>query len=155
MIYVLTTLGGFSVLIFINLERGLIGELSGLSRVYPVLALTWSAALLSTAGVPPLAGFLGKWLILLSGVGKEYYMACIVAVLGSVVSGYYYMRVVQTLYFPAYSYTILMRAIKRVERPSYGRSVILGVAVYSLLLIMVCPGWMLYIANQMVMGCYL
>ncbi len=44
----------------------------------------------------------------------------------------------------AYSYTILMRAIKRVERPSYRRSLILGVVVYSLLLKMICPGWMLH-----------
>ncbi len=51
--------------------------------------------------MPPLAVFLGKWLILLSGVGKEYYMACIVAVLGSVV---------ETYLFNAHAHMVAIRA---------------------------------------------
>jgi NADH:ubiquinone oxidoreductase subunit 2 (subunit N) len=64
-----------------------------------VMAATLALTFLSIAGIPPLSGFLSKWLILLSGVSSGYYLICLVAVISSVVAGVYYVRVVQIIYF--------------------------------------------------------
>ena len=64
-----------------------------------MLGVTLAITFLSIAGIPPLSGFLSKWLILLSGVSSGYYIICMVAVISSVVAGVYYVRVVQMIYF--------------------------------------------------------
>ncbi len=63
------------------------------------MAGTLALTFLSIAGIPPLAGFLSKWLILLSGIYSGYYLICIVAVISSVIAGVYYVRLVQIIYF--------------------------------------------------------
>lgn len=98
-VYVIMSICSFSIILSVAPRWGLIVEFSGLSRVNPGIAVTLALALLSTAGVPPLAGFLSKWLILLSGVASGYYLICIIAVISSVVAGVYYVRLVQTIYF--------------------------------------------------------
>lgn len=101
-IYVIMSICGFSVLLFLKLTRALIIEVSSLSRENAIMALTLGLTFLSTAGIPPLAGFLGKWLILLSGVSSGYYLTCMGIVMASVIAGVYYVRVVQIIYFPNY-----------------------------------------------------
>ena len=64
-----------------------------------MIAVTLALTFLSIAGIPPLLGFLSKWLVLLSGISSGYYLICIVAVICSVVAGVYYVRVVQIIYF--------------------------------------------------------
>jgi len=49
-----------------------INQLMGLSRTKKVLALTFSLCLLSIAGVPPLAGFLSKYLVLVAAINAQY-----------------------------------------------------------------------------------
>jgi len=59
-IYVIMSICSFSIILSLKLTKDLIIEVSGLSRDNPVMALTLALTLLSTAGVPPLAGFLSK-----------------------------------------------------------------------------------------------
>lgn len=59
-IYVIMGICSFSIILSLKLTKDLIVELSGLSRENPVIALTLALTFLSTAGVPPLAGFLSK-----------------------------------------------------------------------------------------------
>lgn len=59
-IYVIMGICSFSIILSLKLTKDLIVELSGLSRKNPVIALTLALTFLSTAGVPPLAGFLSK-----------------------------------------------------------------------------------------------
>lgn len=101
-IYIIMSICGFSVFLSLKLIRALIIEVSGLSRENFVMSLTLALTFLSIAGVPPLAGFLGKWLILLSGVSSGYYLICMAIVVASVIAGVYYVRVVQIIYFPSY-----------------------------------------------------
>lgn len=101
-IYFIMSICGFSVLLFLRLTRSLIIEVSGLFRENVVIGLTLGLTFLSTAGIPPLAGFLGKWFILLSGISSGYYLICMVIVVASVIGGVYYVRVVQIIYFPNY-----------------------------------------------------
>ena len=98
-IYLIMSICVFLVLLSLKLIRVLIIEVSSLSRENPIMAITLALAFLSTAGIPPLVGFLGKWLILLSGMSSGYYLICMAIVVVSVIAGVYYVRVVQIIYF--------------------------------------------------------
>jgi NADH-quinone oxidoreductase subunit N len=72
-----------------------IAQLSGLSRTQPVLAASLALTLFSMAGIPPLAGFLSKYLVLLAAIENQFYLVSIIAVLTSVISAFYYLRIIK------------------------------------------------------------
>jgi NADH-quinone oxidoreductase subunit N len=67
---------------------------AGLHRRHPVLALVMTLFLVSLAGIPPTAGFIGKLLIFKTAVGVKVYGLAVLGVLSSVLGAYYYLRVV-------------------------------------------------------------
>jgi len=78
--------------------------LAGLGKRSPFLALTLTLAVVSLAGIPPLAGFFGKFLLVKSVTAKAfgdagYFALLAVAVFGVVVSIYYYFRIICTIYW--------------------------------------------------------
>lgn len=83
----------------LNEETNFISQLAGLSRVNPLLALTFTLGLFSMAGIPPLAGFFSKYLILLSVFNQHLYFLAFVAILFSVVASFYYIRLIKWMYF--------------------------------------------------------
>jgi len=64
-----------------------------------VFVITFTLVLFSIAGIPPLAGFFSKFLILLSFVSQEYYVTSVVIVLISSVACFYYIRLIKTFFF--------------------------------------------------------
>jgi len=60
-----------------------------------VLAFTFAFVLLSIAGIPPLAGFFSKYLVLLNAVENGYYILAIIGVLTSAISTFYYLRIIK------------------------------------------------------------
>ncbi len=118
--YIYMNLGAFAVVILAEDMTGdNIDEYAGLGTRYPLLAFMLTVFLLSLAGLPPLAGFIGKFFIFGEIVNASYYVLVILAVLNSVISVYYYFRVVHFMYFvappendkkPVYSYSILTLA---------------------------------------------
>jgi NADH-quinone oxidoreductase subunit N len=81
-----------------------IGALAGLNQRSPLLAATMSMAMVSLAGIPPLAGFFGKFLLLKSVVEQApghpgYYYLAFIAVAGVVISLYYYFGVIRAIYW--------------------------------------------------------
>ena len=81
--------------IILNKGYNYVSELSGLSRKEPVLALTLGLGFLSVAGIPPLAGFYSKYAVLLSTVEGGLTVVSLLAVLASVIGGFYYVRIVK------------------------------------------------------------
>jgi NADH-quinone oxidoreductase subunit N len=78
--------------------------LAGLHRRSPLLAATLALSMISLAGIPPLAGFFGKFLLLksvieASGTGALYWVLIGVTLFGIVVSFYYYLGVVRAIYW--------------------------------------------------------
>lgn len=73
-------------------------ELSGLASRQPAVAFAMSVFLLSLAGIPPLAGFFGKFFIFTAAVNAGLLGLVIVGVLNSVISVYYYLRPIVTMY---------------------------------------------------------
>ena len=55
--------------------------------------------MLSMAGIPPLAGFFGKFYIFISALNAELYYLAILGVISSVIAAYYYLRIIKVMYF--------------------------------------------------------
>ena len=100
-VYGLMTLGAFAVLIAIA-RRGESAEeyadFAGLGFRHPVLGGAMTVFMLSLAGFPPLAGFVGKFYLFSAAVNAGYVGLVVVAVLNSLVSVYYYLGVIVQMY---------------------------------------------------------
>lgn len=101
--YLFTNLGGFSVVIALERATGSsdLPAYAGLAQRSPRLALALMLALLSLAGIPPLAGFTAKFYLFTAAYGQGYGWLVLVAVLNSALSLYYYLRVVRAVYIQA------------------------------------------------------
>jgi NADH-quinone oxidoreductase subunit N len=95
--YVFMTVGAFAVIIVLR-QKGLIGEelddLNGLYQRSPAAALLLLIFMLSLAGIPPTAGFMGKYFIFLSLIETHHPVLAVFAVLYIVPALYYYFRIV-------------------------------------------------------------
>lgn len=101
-IYITMSLGAFACIMMMRfsgdpLEK--IEDFSGLARSHPLRALALAVFMLSLAGIPPLAGFFGKYFIFLSVIEAKFYILALIGALASVVGAYYYLRVVKVMYF--------------------------------------------------------
>ena len=76
-----------------------ISDLSGLSSTHPLLAAGMMVVMFSMAGIPPLAGFFGKWYVFLAAVNAGLVPLAIVGMLTSVVGAFYYLRIIKLMYF--------------------------------------------------------
>ena len=104
LIYVLTTLGAFGVVLLAARTDGEAEELDdykGLGARDPLLALAMLVLMFSTAGVPPFGGFWAKLWIIQALLESGHLALAALAVLASVVGAYYYLRVVWYMYFEA------------------------------------------------------
>ncbi len=104
--YLFTLLGAFLVICLVmrTVEGEDISALAGLNQRSPLLAGTLTLAMVSLAGIPPLAGFFGKFLLLKAVVEKgaadpAYYWLVAVAIFGVVISIYYYFGVIRAIYW--------------------------------------------------------
>lgn len=104
--YLFTVLAAFTVICLVmrEVDGEDISLIAGLHRRSPLLAVTLSLAMISLAGIPPLAGFFGKFLLLKAVLEKgvaqpAYYWLIAVALVGVVISFYYYLGVVRAIYW--------------------------------------------------------
>ena len=99
--YLFANMGAFIVAItFSNSTKSdQIKDYAGLSHRSPGLALLMAIFLLSLVGIPPLAGFVGKYYLFASAIEQKQIGIVVIAILTSVVSLYYYMGVVREMYF--------------------------------------------------------
>lgn len=99
--YSVTLLVAFGVITLLSTPEKDADELGlyrGLFWRNPVLALVLTIALLSLAGIPLTAGFIGKFYVLSSGVQQGLWLPVVVLVVSSVVGLYYYLRIITTLF---------------------------------------------------------
>jgi len=104
--YLFTVLGAFTVICLVlrQLEDEDISAFAGLSQRSPLLAAAMALAMVSLGGIPPLAGFFGKFLLFKAALAQApqqhaYYWAVAAAIFGVVVSLYYYFNVVRVMYW--------------------------------------------------------
>jgi NADH-quinone oxidoreductase subunit N len=104
--YLFTVLAAFTVIALVmrQLDSEDISGLAGLNQRSPLLAVTLTLAMVSLAGIPPLAGFFGKFLLLKAVIEQGatnhgYYCLAFTALVGVVISLYYYFNVVRAIYW--------------------------------------------------------
>ena len=101
-LYLSMNLGVF--LFILNMQRDQINvstirDLSGLYKTEPVMAGCLAIILFSMAGIPPLAGFVGKLLILNIVIDSNLFLLATIAVITSVIAAFYYIRLVKSIFF--------------------------------------------------------
>ncbi|WP_193170538.1 NADH-quinone oxidoreductase subunit NuoN [Nisaea nitritireducens] len=76
-----------------------IHDLAGLSKTHPGMAAMIMIFMFSMAGIPPLAGFFGKWFVFMAAVNAGLFALAILGVIASVIGAFYYLRIVKIMYF--------------------------------------------------------
>ncbi len=135
LVYTFMNLGAFAVITSLR-ERNVIGDelddLAGLYSRAPAAAVLLLLFLLSLAGIPPMAGFLGKYYIFLSLIESGHYWLAAVAVLYALFGLYYYLKIANAAF---------MRAPMQAERLplSFGMRAALGISALATVVIGVFP----------------
>jgi NADH-quinone oxidoreductase subunit N len=102
LIYLVMTLGTFACILAMRTKDGNvenIADLSGISKTNPWMAIALTILMFSLAGIPPLAGFWGKWYVFLAAIDAKLYALSVIGVLASVVGAYYYLRIIKIMWF--------------------------------------------------------
>ena len=149
--YLFTTLAAFTVIALVmrHLDSEDIGGLAGLNQRSPLLAATLTLAMVSLAGIPPLAGFFGKFLLLKAVIEQgatnhDYYYLAFTALVGVVISLYYYFGVIRAIYW---SQNTASREPIAISKPmQFG----LGVCIIGMFWLGLLPNWALNLANEAV-----
>ncbi len=100
LIYIFSNLAAFGVVQAISLQTGKenINDYEGLYRTNPNLSLVMMLALFSLAGIPPVAGFFGKFFLFTAAASEGYYLLVFLAVVNVTISLYYYLLVVRAMF---------------------------------------------------------
>lgn len=99
--YTIMNLGAFAGVIAVSnqIKSDEIKDYAGLSSRAPYLAAALAVFLLSLAGIPPLAGFIGKFYIFSASIKEGFTDLAIAAAINSVIAAYYYFNIIRTMYF--------------------------------------------------------
>lgn len=102
-IYVAMTVGSFVAVLMLKDEAGNyvegIADLSGLSRSKPLVALGLAMLMFSLAGIPPLFGFWGKFVVFRAAVEADLVILAALGIAASVIGAFYYIKIVKVMYF--------------------------------------------------------
>ena len=100
--YVFMGAGTFAIILLMRRdgkEATKIADLKGLSQTHPLPAIGLLIMMFSMAGIPPLAGFFGKWYVFLAAVQAGLIPLAVIGVSMSVVGAFYYLRIIRLMYF--------------------------------------------------------
>jgi NADH-quinone oxidoreductase subunit N len=101
LIYAFMNIGAFAVVIMLRTE-GFKGEqitdYEGLSKTHPTAAALMLVFMFSLTGIPPMAGFMGKFYLFMAAINAGYTWLVVVAVMFSAISAYFYLRIVMLMY---------------------------------------------------------
>ena len=101
-IYVIMNIAVFTILLSLKYNNSFIekiSEFAGLSNHKPIVSLSLVIIMLSMSGIPPFAGFFGKFYIFSAAVEGDLIFLAVLGVISSVISAFYYLRIVKVIYF--------------------------------------------------------
>ncbi len=99
--YLAMTVGAFAVILSMRRDGVMtedIDSLAGLSRTNPMVAYLLGIIMFSLAGIPPFAGFFGKYFVFAAAINSGLYWLAVIGILSSVVGAYYYLRIVKIMF---------------------------------------------------------
>jgi NADH-quinone oxidoreductase subunit N len=143
MIYAFMQLGAFAVVVMLRRADTAGDELkdfSGLAFRNPFAAFAMLLFMLSLGGIPPTAGFMGKFWLFSSAIDAHYYGLALIGVLNSAISLYYYIRIVVFMY-------LKKDAIGSEPRTTPALAAVLAVAVAATLVLGVYPQLLFQVAD--------
>jgi len=147
LVYCVMNIGAFGAVILAKTADGeslMISDYAGLGLRKPLLAMFMTVMLLSLAGFPPTAGFVGKFYIFKAAVGAGHIWLVIIGAVNTAISAFYYLRVVVTMY--------MREPEDELEFSPYSSTLVLGliIAAIGVLLIGILPSLMLNPAQNSV-----
>ena len=147
LVYCVMNIGAFGAVILARTEDGeslMISDYAGLGTRKPLLAMFMTVMLLSLAGFPPTAGFVGKFYIFKAAVGAGHIWLVIIGAINTAISAFYYLRVVVTMY--------MREPEEELEISPYASTLVVGlvIAAIGVLLIGILPSLMLTPAQNSV-----
>ena len=101
-IYLIMNIGVFSFILSMKNKGEYyenISDLSGLYKTHPYYSVVITILMFSLAGIPPLAGFFGKFYIFIAAIESNLLLLAIVGILASVIGAFYYLRIIKVIYF--------------------------------------------------------
>jgi NADH-quinone oxidoreductase subunit N len=137
LVYTFTTAGAFGAILVLERaghEAVRLEDFGGLATRHPLVALALSIFLLSLIGIPPTAGFVGKFYLFGAAVKSGYVWLAVIGVLNSAAAAYYYLRLIVYMYMrePEGAPTVLA--------PSLSGALALVVALWGVVQLGVAPG---------------
>ena len=147
LIYCVMNIGAFGAVILAKTGDGeslMISDYAGLGTRKPLLAMFMSVMLLSLAGFPPTAGFVGKFYIFKAAIGAGHIWLVIIGAVNTAISAFYYLRVIVTMY--------MREPEEELEFSPYASTLVVGlvIAAIGVLLIGILPSLMLTPAQNSV-----
>ena len=103
LVYIFSNLAAFGVISLVSAVTGKenVDDYKGFYKTNPALSWVLAIALFSLAGIPPTAGFFGKFFLLLAGAAKGNYLLITIAALNMVLALYYYLRIIKAMFMDA------------------------------------------------------
>ena len=101
-IYLIMNIGVFSFILSMKNKGEYfenISDLSGLYKTHPYYSVVITIFMFSLAGIPPLAGFFGKFYIFIAAIESNLLLLAVVGILASVIGAFYYLRIIKVIYF--------------------------------------------------------
>jgi NADH-quinone oxidoreductase subunit N len=141
--YMITTLGAFGIISILSVcdrDAEEIEDLKGLFWKSPWLAIVMTLTLLSLAGIPLTAGFLGKFYLVLAGMKSGLWILVISLIINSVISLYYYLRVIKMMFISSDEV--------RLDRYSLTTWMVLAFIGLAILLLGILPAWLINIITS-------
>lgn len=146
LVYAVMSLAAFGLILFLatkDNESDRLEDLKGLSKRSPWTAFLLLVLMLSMAGIPPTAGFFGKFSVIQALVNADLVWVAVIAVVLAVVGAYYYLRVIKLAYFdPAENQEPLQAA--------GGMSAVLSINILLIIVILPWIGSLLALCNQVI-----
>ncbi len=143
MVYGLMTLGAFGVISMVETKTGgtKLSDWQGLGKRQPVIGAAMAIFMFSLAGLPPLGGFIGKYLVFGAAIkasmvaeNNTLLILAIAGILTSVVGAYYYLRVIRVMFFDTDS---KMHTSEAFSRTQHGMWPTVGIVIMAILLLVV------------------